>query len=169
LIDLGSGILEHLIRWDDGSWTDLSPVPGIGGSLTDVAVASAYDQEVTLVAVIDLNLRVQLAQRGWDGSWTAWQQIELPKDNDGLSMTASRISLVGSPDPGLGQLLVKCNDMNLYHRLVDVGRPTYARQWRQVPYPQGAPYKIKDIALGRSVADACDPAQSVAVWTVGDL
>jgi hypothetical protein len=146
-------------------------VPGPKGYMmaSEVAMATAYDQESTLVAVVDVNGKVQLTQRDVDGQWTPWQSIELPKGIGGASFTARRISMVGSPDEGRGQLLVQCNDLNLYHRLVDVGRPTYFHKWRRVPYPQGAPYNISDIALGRSVADECDPAQSVAVWTVGDL
>jgi tryptophan 2-monooxygenase len=163
--------LRHLIRWSDGSWTKLGVVPGPKGYMmaSEVAMATAYDQESTLVAVVDVNGKVQLTQRDVDGQWTPWQSIELPKGIGGASFTARRISMVGSPDEGRGQLLVQCNDLNLYHRLVDVGRPTYFHKWRRVPYPQGAPYNISDIALGRSVADECDPAQSVAVWTVGDL
>jgi hypothetical protein len=164
--------LQHLLRFPDGDWGDLEPVPGNaeGSAMyaNEVAVATAYNKECTLVGVVDPNQRVQLNQRDAYG-WSKWQTITLPQDRTGRSLTARRISLVGSPAPGRGQLLVQCNDGNLYHRFVDLNRPGDARLWRQVPYPQGAPYDVRDIALGRAVANECDPAQSVAVWTVGDL
>jgi hypothetical protein len=160
--------LQHLVRYSNGTWSDASDVAGPGGgpmTVNEVAVASAYTQDYTLVAVVDLNFRVQLIQRNHNGGWGPWNRIELPD----RSLSALRISLVGSPAPGRGQLLVQCSDGNLYRRLVDLNRPDDPRLWSRVPYPQGAPYQISDIALGRSVANECDPAQSVAVWTVGDL
>jgi hypothetical protein len=165
--------LHHMVRLNNGLWTDLQKVPGrpnTSGMLAkEVAVATCYDQQYALVAVVDVNQRVQVTLRRPNGQWDAWAQVNLPQ-RQGVSLSAQFISLVGSPDPGGGQLLVKCNDGQLYQGILAFNNAG-AVAWRQVPYPQAPPYEVWDVALGRAVGGAryCDPPQSVAVWTVGDL
>ena len=69
-----TGYVKHQVRRYDGTWSDLQNVPGPPGAIgmlaTDVAVATCYDEEFTLVAVVDINQQVQVTLRQDTGQWT---------------------------------------------------------------------------------------------------
>jgi hypothetical protein len=158
--------LSHSIRWgDSGNWQDFREVPG-KKRVNEVAAAAAYTLDYTLVAIADNLGNLWLSMRTGDsGQWAEWQPIEPPKAPDGMPLPAQKLSLIGSPAVGAGQLVVLFSDGNLYHRKVNIST-TNAGRWRLVPYPVGTPFNLTGVAMGKSVNDRCDPAQSATVWAI---
>lgn len=170
-----SGKLWHVTRVPGGVWSDPKQVPGMGMQQfmtgNEVAIAAAYDawDMSVIVAVIDVNLKIQLILQNGTSSWGQWQTIPLPKNRLGADVMARKVSVVGSAMPGRGQLVMSGADGNAYHRLVDLTDPTAPGTWHRASYPLAAPYAFTDLAVGRAVGDPCDPEGTVTLWGVGDL